>query len=278
MSDQPITQAMPLIAIDIGNTAIKAAAYSPQATRDGSVAAPEQSDGADGARGEILRLPVTTSDFSPLMSLAMGEAVRWWIASVHRPAAQRLADWLRKHRPADEVHLVTFGDVPIVASVRFPERVGIDRLLSAAAANQLRAPARPAIVVDAGSAVTVDAVDADGTFLGGAIFPGASLMAKSLAVHTDQLPLIATEIVNAPSSIGKATDEAIAAGVCWALLGGIREIVERTSQSLSPTPELFLTGGDAVWLNEHLAGDYRYVPDLVLRGVLHAARRADQPA
>lgn len=271
-------QAMPLIAIDIGNTAIKAVDYSPQATRDGSIAVPEQTDGAERAGDEILRLPVTTSDFSPLMSLAMGEAVRWWIASVHRPAAQRLADWLRKNRPADEVHLVTFGDVPIVASVRFPERVGIDRLLSAAAANHLRDQERPAIIVDAGSAVTVDAVDFGGTFLGGAIFPGASLMAKSLAVHTDQLPLIATEIVNAPPSIGKSTDEAIAAGVCWALLGGIRELVARTSQSLTPAPELFLTGGDAVWLREHLAAEYRFVPDLVLQGVLHASRQADRPA
>ena len=67
--------------------------------------------------------------------------------------------------------LLTSGDLPLVVKLPRPDMVGVDRLLDALAANRLRTPGRPAVVVDVGSAITVDLVDADGAFLGGAILP-----------------------------------------------------------------------------------------------------------
>src|SRR5208283_1785072 len=85
--------------------------------------------------------------------------LRWHIGSVNRPAASRLIDWLRDHRADDEIMLLTSGDLPLVVKLPRPDMVGVDRLLDALAANRLRTPGRPAVVVDVGSAITVDLVD-----------------------------------------------------------------------------------------------------------------------
>jgi len=90
----------------------------------------------------------------------------WWIASVNRPAATQLIDWLRDHRPADRIVLLACGDLPLVVRLERPDMVGIDRLVDAVAVNRLREAGRPAAIVDVGTAVTVDLVRPTGLFLG----------------------------------------------------------------------------------------------------------------
>ena len=82
------------------------------------------------------------------------------------------------------------GELPLRVELEKPDHVGIDRLLDAVAVNSRRAPGVPAVIIDAGSAVTVDLVDGAGAFRGGAILPGLRLMAKSLHDYTALLPLI----------------------------------------------------------------------------------------
>ena len=122
----------------------------------------------------------------------------WWIASVNRPAATRLIDWLHEHRPADCAVLLASGDLPLVVRLERPDMVGIDRLVNAVAVNRLRDAGRSAVIVDVGTAITVDLVSADGAFLGGAILPGIQMSARALHHFTDLLPSVDVSELAAP--------------------------------------------------------------------------------
>ena len=114
----------------------------------------------------------------------------WWIASVNRPAEARLTGWLSAGRATDAVTLLSASRLPLVVRVAEPDGVGIDRLVNAVAANRLRQGDRAAVVVDAGTAITVDALCAGWRFLGGAILPGMAVLARASHECTDLLPLV----------------------------------------------------------------------------------------
>src|SRR5205085_7856667 len=108
---------------------------------------------------------------------------------VHPARRQRLADWLLAR--GDEVEVVVSpGRLPLATALPQPEKAGIDRLFNAVAVNSRRRPNAAAVVVDAGSAVTVDLVDEHGVFRGGAILPGLRLMAQALHDYTALLPAV----------------------------------------------------------------------------------------
>ena len=119
-----------------------------------------------------------------------------FVASVH-PAATKLVQGVF----ADTLRILTADDLPMEANVEHPERVGIDRLLSAVAVNRLRQPGRPAIVVDLGTACTVDLISVDGVFEGGAILPGTTLSASALHSGTATLPQLAIENFDTPPAV-----------------------------------------------------------------------------
>jgi type III pantothenate kinase len=262
-----------LIAVDIGNSS----------TKIGQFAGPHGAAAAPSAEGPSAsqRLPqpeatwsFTTGQTPPsLLHQALPDApCRWEIVSVHRRGTQLLTSWLATHRPGDEVHLVTAADLPLTLRVEQPHRVGLDRLAAAVGANQLRTPGRPVIVVDAGSAITVDLVSADGAFEGGAILPGFRMSAEALC-GADLLPLtsLAPE-EEPPPPLGRYTEAAIRSGLFWGTVGAIRELIARLSQPLPAPPELFFTGGDLRRLAELVSPQARFVPHLVLGGIVAAAR------
>jgi len=166
--------------------------------------------------------------------------------------------------------------VPISIDVIFPGKVGIDRLLNSVAANVLRQPDQPVIIVDSGTAITVDIVDAQGTFCGGAILPGILLGAKSLHDETTTLPHVDVwELLkHEPDILGRCTETAIASGLYWGHLGAVKELVNRYSAWLPATalpPLVLLTGGASVILAPYLKGAQRN-PDLSLQGLAVVAR------
>src|SRR6185312_8188631 len=108
------------------------------------------------------------------------------------------------------------SSLPLRVLVQQLDHVGIDRLLDAVAANSRRPAGVPAIIIDAGSAVTVDLVDEAGAFTGGAILPGLRLMAKALHDYTALLPLVDPP-TQAPPLPGTATIPAIESGIFWAV-------------------------------------------------------------
>ena len=154
-----------------------------------------------------------------------------------------------------------------------PGQVGIDRLLNAVSVNRLRPVDRPTIIVDSGTATTVDAVAADGAFLGGAILPGFGLLARSLHRYTALLPMITLEDLGnmPPPPRGEGTPAAIRSGLYYGQLGAVRELVTRIGESLEPVPpELFLTGGGGPLLATGMPGA-RLVSHLGLRGLARVA-------
>jgi type III pantothenate kinase len=222
----------------------------------------------------VLRLSSTRTPLEELAAwLPAGRAV-WCVASVSRPVEARLADWVADQRPADNYLRLTNDLLPIEIRVEQPERVGTDRLLAALAAASLGTNDRPAIVIDAGSAITVDLVAADGAFEGGAILPGFEMMATALAQQTDQLPLIEpSDSTDPPPVVGKSTVQAIRSGLFWSHIGAVRELVERISAGLDAPPEIFVAGGDAAVLAGFLDGAPRVIPNLVFQGILIAYRQ-----
>ena len=179
-----------------------------------------------------------------------------------------MAEWVRQHRPQDHYRLLTHEQLPIEIRVDHPEQVGTDRLLAAVAVNRLRQPDRAAVVIDAGSAITVDLVAADGAFEGGVILPGFRMVARALAHGTDLLPLVEQFFdEQTPPVVGKSTVAAIRSGLFWGSVGAVRELVSRMSQPLAHEPQLFVGGGDAQRLADFLSSQARVVGELVLAGI-----------
>ena len=251
-----------LIAVDIGNSSTKVGWFD------------------EAAESAPLPQPIAVVDFptgqTPLDEVARqlpAEPCRWLVASVQREGQRVLTKWVQTHRHEDALHFLTYRDLPLQVQVEFPERVGIDRLAAAVAGNALRDPGRPCIVIDAGSAVTVDLLSAAGAFEGGVILAGFKMQGEALFGGADQLPLtVLAPNDEPPPVLGKNTDAAIRSGLFWGAVGSVREIVARLAAPFDPPPEVIVTGGDLRQLARHLGGEARYVPDLVLAGIAIAAR------
>ncbi|HUG90718.1 MAG TPA: type III pantothenate kinase [Planctomycetaceae bacterium] len=169
------------------------------------------------------------------------------VAGVNSQAVQLVLDaWPRDQWPAPLV-LEDPSPLPIDIRVDEPRKVGIDRVLNAVAANVVRPAGRPAVIVDCGTATTVDAVSAAGAFEGGAILAGLELAARSLHEYTARLPLVSMDelATGAPDAIGRHTRAAIASGVVWGQVGAIRELVARVSDALAGVSSLDGGSGDA---------------------------------
>ncbi len=199
----------------------------------------------------------------------------WWVSSVHRATAERFQEWIGRVAPQDVVRLLYHVDFPLTIDLPEPERVGIDRLAAATGALTLEQP--PLIVVDAGTAITVDLVLPPCRFAGGAILPGMALMAESLAAGTDALPPLES-FDGDDDGPGRDTRHAMRLGIRAATMGGIERLVGcfRASCGDDRCPVL-LTGGNGPALTAIDSGA-RFHPELVLRGVARAARRACGPS
>jgi type III pantothenate kinase len=201
-------------------------------------------------------------------------STRCLIASVQRAKLRQLLDLLASCPAADRLlppEVLRHDQLPIAVRTDQPEQVGIDRLLNGVSANYLRQPERPAIIVDMGSAITVDRVEMDGAFVGGAILPGLALSARALHMGTDLLPrILPGETQPQPAVVGKNTSASMAAGLYWGAIGAVREIVQRHMVEGDSPCEWFLTGGDALRVADELRSHdrpARYQEQMVLAGI-----------
>jgi len=259
-----------LLVADVGNTRIKLAVVAPVAA-------------ADGLPGIARRQDLLSRDFRPanlenwLDGVAPGPAVLL-VASVHEAAAVRLeaavAEVSATRYRAIRQRRIAAADLPLELLVEAPHRVGIDRLAGAAAAARVKARGRAAIVVDCGTAATVDMVSPEGRFLGGAILPGPALMARALAEGTSRLPEVAALDHGPPPAMpGRSTQEAIAAGIGWGSRGAVARLVAEAQAAFGGGAQVMLTGGSAGLVRDALPGALD-MPDLVLCGIALAAERA----
>lgn len=261
----------PLVAVDVGNSRIKL----------GFFVCPSGKSAADGALEAPV--PVRTLDMAPdlaeltaLLEWLGGAADQfaWWIGSVERSVSTRLVAWLRD-QGCQNLVLLSAQDLPLAVGLPRPDMVGIDRLLGAVAANRLRHPESPAIIVDLGTAITVDLVGEDGSFRGGAILPGIGLSARALHAFTDLLPMLEMQaLAEPPASLGTNTLEALRAGIYWGAVGGVRQLIALLSAGLPREPQIFLTGGAAPAVAGLIDPHAEYAAHLVLSGIALSAAAA----
>jgi len=140
-------------------------------------------------------------------------------------------------------------------------RLGVDRCLAMVAAFN-RYP-EGVLVLDCGSAITVDYVDSAGVHLGGYILPGYGMLKKSLLLGTSQIQL--KEEVEVSLELGKTTEECVSNGVHLFLFSALNSIRELASKK--GITKFVVTGGDAFLLNKLALSSYKYHPDLVFEGL-----------
>jgi type III pantothenate kinase len=223
---------------------------------------------AGGAVAQTVALPPDAPDVWQRQFDGWGLSVAslWAVAGVHPQRRDALVRWLegrggRVWVAADPRQL------PLEVRLEHPERVGIDRLLNAAAARLCWERRRlPAVVADAGSAVTVDWLDEDGAFRGGTIFPGLRLMVRALHDYTALLPLVEVQ-EPCPYVPGLSTTQAMQAGVYYATAGGINTLIGLLC-ARSPRPtHIYLTGGDAWLLSQAVDRRAEVWPEMTLEGL-----------
>ncbi|HPS54965.1 MAG TPA: type III pantothenate kinase [Sedimentisphaerales bacterium] len=153
--------------------------------------------------------------------------------------------------------------LPIELAVTESNKVGIDRVVSAAAAYAVTEHA--VVVADFGTAVTIDMVDDRGVFVGGVIFPGFAISAKALKDNTALLPEITVSRPILP--FGQNTEEAINCGLYYSAIGALEEVVRRYAEKIGTWPQTIITGSGAKIIKDDCQFVDSYVPDLVVRGI-----------
>lgn len=154
-------------------------------------------------------------------------------------------------------------DLGVTIDYRDPREVGPDRLANAVAARHL--VDGPAIVVDFGTATTVDVVTGDGHYLGGAIAPGLLTSTENLFRKAALLHRVALEPPE--NVIGRSTEDSLRSGIIFGAAGQVDEIVRRVIEELGGRPRVIATGGlaDKIALFSKLIDVVE--PDLTLLGL-----------
>lgn len=190
------------------------------------------------------------------------------MSSVHRSSA----DAIERAVAAQGLVVHRFGRdmaIPIVQSLddSGAKTVGQDRLLCAIGAYSIVRQA--CVVVDLGTALTVDFVDGEGVFHGGAIAPGVAMMLRALHQQTDALPEIEFKMPEAGVHFGKNTADAMRLGAVSMVCGSVRWLAERYAEYYEAYPRVIGTGGDMGVLESDGLVE-TFLPDLQLVGIRRA--------
>ncbi|MHC4440139.1 MAG: type III pantothenate kinase [Planctomycetota bacterium] len=192
------------------------------------------------------------------------------VVSSVKPAWTKVIEEIAETNFDEKIHIIGKDiPLPIQLWVDEPDKVGTDRVISAAAAYDVVGDA--VVVADFGTAVTIDLVDQNGIFLGGVICPGFEISAKALRDYTAQLPNI--KITKPKAPYGKNTVEAINCGLYYSIVGALQEVIRRYAEEFGKWPQTVITGSAA----KVIAGDCEfidnYVPNLVVKGIVLAYKK-----
>lgn len=247
---------MTFLAIDIGNTRLKWALYA--------APAPDAPVLAHGA--EFLEQIDTLAE-GPWASLASprrmlgctvaGDAVR------RRAEAQMDEVW---DLPAHWVY-ATAAEAGMTNGYDQPARLGADRWVAMVGArHRLLAcgPARPMVVVMIGTAVTVEAVDATGRFIGGFILPGHGIMLRALEQGTAGLHVPTGDVREFPTN----TSDGLTSGGTYAIAGAVERMVQHVRSHCGAEPVCYMTGGAGWKMAPHMSVRFELVESLIFDGLL----------
>jgi type III pantothenate kinase len=263
-----------LLAVDVGNTNITFGIV------DGGALRASRRTGTHRA-GTADELEVQLEAILALDGLALGAVDAIVVASVV-PAVSAALETVAGRRGI-ALLAASAGSVPLAIRVDRPGEVGADRLVNALAAARLYGT--PAVVVDFGTATTLDCVGPDGAYVGGAIAPGLELGLEALAARTAKLPRI--ELRTPDRAIGRDTVAAMQSGTVFGyqalatgLLARLRAELAEASGVAPADVRGILTGGlsAAPWARG-VAGVDVIDPDLTLKGlaILHAEVAGGHP-
>ena len=236
---------MHTLVLDIGNTAVKAGCFADGMLRET----------AAGLTAEQVRTLVQRWQPQHLL-----------LASVAENAALRMEE-LRALVPG---RLLAFDPattpVPLRNAYATPHTLGADRLAAAVGAAGLR-PGQDTLIVDAGTALKLDLVTADGSYHGGSIAPGLAMRMRALHEFTGRLPLLPLPGADATIPLtGGSTTDSILSGVVNGAVAELEGLIGQYRQR-HPQLGLLLTGGDAAFLAARLGSRIFVVPELVLLGL-----------
>ena len=258
-----------IVALDVGNTNM-----SLGIVRGGDVSAARRAP----TRPEVTadELEQTLDEMLRADGTALGKVDQMLLASVVPPVTATIADVAKRR----EIHLLVADSttVPMPIAVDRPAEVGADRLICAFAASLLYGA--PVIVVSLGTATTLNAVDASGAFVGGAIAPGLGLGLHALAKHAAQLPKVDVELPS--EAIGGDTVSAMHSGAVLGHVALVEGLIARMRTELKENAKVVLTGGLArlQWAKA-ISGVDAIDPLLTLRGLAllerEVAARPKQP-
>lgn len=250
--------AAPWLILDIGNSAVKWGQFADSVLRDTG------------------RLELDRSDFAHpiawrgVLKDVLPTGARIGIVSVVPDANVPAQAAVTAYTGAPARVLQTEGWLPFTLAYKTPQTLGTDRLAAAAGAwldYGVAAEARPArsvLAIDAGTALTIEVVRHDATYLGGVIAPGPRLLRDALATGGAQLPAIDLNVPAHPT--GTSTEHALQSGIMHGFAGMAEGLVARLKATLPDTPRIVLTGGAASLLQDTLPGIDAHAPHLVLCG------------
>lgn len=190
-----------------------------------------------------------------------------WVASVAgQQVDTKIAAWAKGQGYQLNFASVTSAAAGVTCGYRHIERLGVDRWLAVLGAYHRASAA--ALVVDAGTALTLDVVDAQGQHLGGLITPGVRLMREAVHGGTQVRTL---PVEQSGLHLGTDTAEAVGLGTLQAALGLVERLVV-AMRAKHGTVSCYLTGGEAEPMRRHLDDNWQHVPHLVLEGLALLAK------
>lgn len=158
----------------------------------------------------------------------------------------------------------------------FPTRLGADRWVAMIGAwhrSLAQGPARPMVVVMVGTAVTVEAIDVTGRFLGGLILPGHGIMLRALESGTAGLHVPTGEVREFPTN----TSDALTSGGTYAIAGAVERMVQHVRAHCGAEPRCIMTGGAGWKMAPSMSVPFELVDNLIFDGLLEMASRRFAP-
>ncbi|MDB5858624.1 MAG: type pantothenate kinase [Ramlibacter sp.] len=251
---------MSLLALDIGNTRLKWALYA----RPGAGEQPL----AHGA--EFLENIDKLAD-GPWAGLkAPARMIGCCVAAdaIRRRAEEQMEElW---DVPAQWV-VASHAEAGISNGYDHPTRLGADRWVAMIGARHrmlAEGQPRPMVVVMVGTAVTVEAIDAEGRFLGGFILPGHGIMLRALESGTAGLHVPTGDVREFPTN----TSDALTSGGTFAIAGAIERMVQHVRRHCGTEPACIMTGGAGWKVEPHMSVQFELVESLIFDGLLVIAQ------
>ncbi len=255
-----------ILTLDVGNSQIYGGVFDTQKTEKMLLSFRRNSKQGSSSDevGLFLRAVIRENGFNP------GDIKKIALCSVVPDVIYSLKGACQKYFGINPFVLQAGVKTGLHIKYRNPLEVGADRISNSIAVSKLY-PKQNAIIVDLGTATTLDVLTDEKDYLGGAIIPGMKISMESLESRTARLPTV--EIVPSEESLGKSTVESIQSGLYFGHLGAIKEISSRLSRECfnGEKPIIVGTGGFSSLFEKEKVFD-AIVPDLVLKGLVYSVQ------